>query len=217
VPGTIDVAISRLFAVGGYRQLGHVARPGADPLAEQCARIPAGAWSVWDDDRATGATFDAVAAMLRDDIELAGGTFAIDQRAVGGYVVEIADCRDFLLGSDDGGLVVALPDGAIGRAPYLLPYVDPAVRCGLPAADARSFSLAVWEANAALFAPTPLRVRDLPSPAAATMRLAGYGPDARLVDVCRAHAVVLAGLAPVAQLSPSPPVDAPVGSRRARA
>lgn len=227
VPGTIDLAVSRLFDLGGYRQLGHVGRPGTDAIEEQFARVPAGEWELWDDDRASGSTLAMVRRLLGDEVVLTGASFAVDAHDrvapddPGAPEVEIADSRDFLLGSDHGGLVVALPDGTAGRAPYLLPYVDPAVRCGLPAGVARAFSQTLWEANAAVYARTTGCVRDLPPPAAATMVHAGHAPDALLSDVCRAHAAVLAGLAPLpvsaSSLSPSPPAGAPAGSHPARA
>ena len=114
--------------------------------------------------------------------------------AMGAADGEIADSRDFLLGADDGGLVVALPDGSWGRAPYLLPYVDPEVRAGLPDGTALSFSAAMWEHNVATFGPTDRRVADLPAPAAAVVRIAGHDDDARVADVCAHHAAVLRSL-----------------------
>jgi nicotinic acid mononucleotide adenylyltransferase len=224
LPGTVDLGVSRLFDLGGHRPHGHVARPDDEPVDVQCARIPAGEWTLRDDDRATGSTVDFVASRLRADVVLVATTFVVDPRErvdlEGGPSagrVEIADSRDFLLGADHGGLVVALPDGSVGRAPYLLPYVDPAVRCGLPATVARSLSLALWQAQAEVFASTTLCVHDLPGPAQRTMRLAGHAPGARLADVCRHHAAVLARLAPLPPVTPTPSGGAPAGSSPARA
>lgn len=192
LPGEIDIGISRQFDLGGYRPLRHISRPGSPSLHDGLASIPPGTWTLRDDDRSTGGTVRFVIAQLPDGVELAATTFAVAPDADG----EIADSRDFLLGADDGGLVVALPGAVSGRAPYLLPYVDPAARSGIPAGSSLAFSAALWDRNAAVFAGTRLTVADLPAPAARTMACAGHPPDAHLVDVCRHHAATLRSLLP---------------------
>lgn len=192
LPGAIDLGISRQFDLGGYRPLRHIARPGSPPLEDGLASIPPGSWTLRDDDRSTGATVRFVTAGLPDGVTLAATTFAVAADPDG----EIADSRDFLLGTDDGGLVVALPGARSGRAPYLLPYVDPAVRSGLPGDSSLAFSAAVWDRNADVFTATHLTVADLPGPAARTMACAGYPPDVLLADLCRHHAATLRALLP---------------------
>jgi hypothetical protein len=78
---------------------------------------------------------------------------------------------------------------AAGRAPYLLPYVDPAVRCCIAPSAAQTFSRCVWELNAEIFANSDLRVGNLPPPARATM--AWMGHDRLRTKVCRWHAAAL--------------------------
>ena len=92
--------------------------------------------------------------------------------------------------------MLALPDGTIGRAPYLLPYVDPSVRCGVPATGAIAFSVAVWARNAEVFATSRRTVADLPAPAAATLTCAGATATTSLADLCHHHATVLATFLP---------------------
>ncbi len=192
VRGDADLAISRVFDLGGYRPLGHAARPGHPPLATQFAALAPGPWRLLDDDRATGSTEAFVRAHLPAEVIVDEVVFAVDARR--GRDVDIADSRDFLLGSDDGGLVLALPDGDLGRAPYLLPFVDPSVRCGLPGTDALVFSAAVWARNAAVFAPTGLAVADLPAPARRTVLAAGAALTDLLTDVCQGYAQTLNAL-----------------------
>jgi hypothetical protein len=107
---------------------------------------------------------------------------------------EVVDSRDFLLGADEGGLVVALPDRRLGRAPYVLPYVDPAVRCCVPPQHVREFSVRVWALNERTFAGTGLCVRDLPAATRATFRF--LGEERLLEDVCRWHVERLERLRP---------------------
>jgi hypothetical protein len=203
LPGDIDLGISRLFDLGGVHALGHVARPGTPPLADQLAAIPPGTWILRDDDRATGSTIAAITARLPPHVEVVRAAFALDPtHSVPHHAMEridagadassdVADSRDFLLGTDAGGLVVALPDGSIGRAPYLLPYVDPSVRAGLPGTDALAFSIATWLLGASVFAGTGLAVADLPPATARTLTVAGFEPAQLLADVCHRHADVL--------------------------
>jgi hypothetical protein len=196
LPGDADLGVSRRFELGGLQQRGHVARPGWPPLAEQVAGVPPGPWQLRDDDRVTGATIAFVRQLLAPGVDLQRTTIALEPEA--GFDpdagAEVADSRDFLLGTDDGGLVVALPGGTVGRAPYLLPYVDPSVRAGLPGDRALAFSAAVWHLAAAAFAGTGLRVADVPAPAGRTLAAAGYAADALLADVCADHGAHLTDL-----------------------
>jgi nicotinic acid mononucleotide adenylyltransferase len=189
VPGDADLAVSRLFDVGGYRLLGHVARPGSAPVEEQVAAVPPGEWRLFDDDRSTGSTVEFVRSRLPHTVVVREAAFLVDDAGA-----EVADSRDFLLGTDHGGLVVALPDGTVGRAPYLLPFVDPAVRCSIPDDHALAFSHGAWALNAETFRSTDLRIRDLPPAAARTLRAAGHPPDAPLHEVCDGYAARLAHL-----------------------
>jgi nicotinic acid mononucleotide adenylyltransferase len=182
LPAAHDLAISRMCAAGGYELLGHVARPGAASLAEQVAAIAPGAYALRDDDTMTGGTLASVRALLPPHITITKTVLAIEHDDD----EDVLDARDFLLGADHGGLVIALPRGAIGRAPYALPYVDPAVRASIPAAHA--LSLDIWSLNARCFAGTGLRVGNLPSPARATIASAGFGDDVTLEAVCAWHA-----------------------------
>lgn len=193
--GPRALAISRLFALGGYEQLGHVARPGAPPLAEQIAKIPAGRYVLADDDRMTGGTIAAVRALLPSSIAITSTRFALAR----GADEDVLDARDFLLGADEGGLVIALPGGQTARAIYALPFVDPAVRASVRATsrpgggsvDPHAFSRAIWSLNARTFEGSPLAVRDLPSPARALLRQASTPDDMLLSTYCAERAATL--------------------------
>ncbi len=173
-----ELAISRLFALGGYEPLGFVARPGRASLEEQLQRIPPGTYTLRDDDLVTGSTLEAVRALLPPHIVIEDTQLAVAHADD----EDVVDARDFLLGTDDGGLVLALPAGVVARAPYALPYVDPAARASIPASHA--FSIDLWSLNAQTFADTTLCVRDLPPPARALFTSAD---SMRLEDLCRTH------------------------------
>jgi nicotinic acid mononucleotide adenylyltransferase len=190
LPAGSNLAVSRLYAVGGYQSLGHVARPGSAPLDDQLAALRAGTYTLRDDDRMTGGTLEAVHAMLPPRVVVASTRLALEHDDD----EEVVDSRDFLLGADDGGLVIELPDGRVGRAPYLLPYVDPSARCCVPPRQAHAFSARMWGLNERMFADTDLRVRDLPAPSRAAFDW--LGEDRRLEDVCRWHVERLARVSP---------------------
>lgn len=171
--------VSRLFALGGHQLLGHVPRPGAAAIEAQIAAIPDGEYTLVDDDRMSGGTLAAVMAMLPPRIRIMKTELMVEPRPG----EDVLDSRDFLVGSDEGGLVVELPDGSIGRAPYLLPYVDPSARASVP--EARAFSRMLWNANARIFAATGLKVGDLPLAWRRTFRAHA---DWSLSEVCAWHA-----------------------------
>src|SRR5262249_19164286 len=100
LPSAYPIAISRCYALGRYQAFGHVARPGASPLAEQLAAIPPGDYTLFDDDSMTGSTLDAVRAMLPAHVRIGATRLAIAHDAD----EDVVDSRDFLLGADDAGL-----------------------------------------------------------------------------------------------------------------
>lgn len=190
LPATHNVAVSRLFALGGYQLLGHVARPAHPSLEDQLAAIPSGTYVLREDDRMTGGTLEAVRALLPDRIRISDTRFGLEDARAAGFDEDVLDSRDFLLGADDGGLVVELAGGRIGRAPYVLPYVDPAARASIPPARAHAFSSSIWSLNEDVFVGTKLRVRDLPPASQATFQ--SLGDDCLLEEVCRWHKARLA-------------------------
>lgn len=188
VRGHHDLAISRVFALGGYEALGHVARPLSAPLAEQVAAIPSGDYVLSDDDRMTGSTVDAAKALFPAPVRIVRTELAIDHDED----EDVIDSRDFLLGADHGGLVLQLASGELARAPYLLPYVDPSARASIR--ESHAFSIDVWSLNARTFAKTDLRVRDLPAPARATF--SRFEDEHRLDELCAWHVERLKATAP---------------------
>ncbi len=191
--GVAALRVSRGFLLGGREAAGLVPRPGAAPVAEQIAALPgdpAGAGcTLIEDDICTGETVAAVVHLLAaagrrvrrivPGIRLDGTAHpAVPGAAVdpvleyrtagappGARAVELADPRNFLLGLS--GLVVLLPDGTWGRAPYWLPFVRTSARAGIPAGGDEEFALRVLEANVRFFeradrlAGRPVLVADL--------------------------------------------------------
>jgi hypothetical protein len=184
--GAVDLGVSRAFDVGGRRHLGHVERPGHLPVDVQAADIAPGEYVLVDDDSSSGSTLAFAIASLPPGVRLREVVTLMPRTED-----EIADSRDFMLGTDDGGLVVLLPDGSFGRAPYLLPYVDPHARCGVPASDVLQLSIDVWLLNAQAFEGTGTTVAALPVAARRALEAAGFERADSLEDVSRRHAETL--------------------------
>lgn len=185
LPATHNLAMSRVFGMGGYRQEGFVNRPGSPALENQAECIPPGSYTIFDDDIVTGGTVACARELLLDfDREVVGH---ISLETSSGGADEVADCRDFLLGANEAGLVIDLPDGSQGRALYALPFVDPTVRSSIPPKQALDFSIQVWRANVEFFNGTGLSVSDLPAASRRTMLTAGHFMCTRLVAVCQTY------------------------------
>jgi hypothetical protein len=185
LPAIHNLAMSRVFGMGGYRQQGFVNRPGSEALENQAESIPPAAYTIFDDDIVTGGTVACAQELLLEfDREVVGH---LSLETSNGGIDEVADCRDFLLGAFEAGLVLDLPDGSQGRAPYALPFVDPSVRSSIPPEQAIEFSIQVWKANVEFFNGTGMTVRDLPKPARDTMLAAGHCWNCKLRDVCQIY------------------------------
>lgn len=207
--GVHELAVSRLFHIGGMNAVGLTHRPGSAPLAEQCARLRerlgGQAALITDDDLYTGGTLKEVMRLL--DVPVAG---AIPQIQTGDPAVieslglkvnpvvtyevknrdsfDIGDVRDFLFGAS--GLVIQLPSGEQGRVPYVQPFISPAARASVHRDVARDFSANILQLNDVFFSTLErelgvrLSVCDLdPSLAGPLRELYDIPPDARVRGV----------------------------------
>ncbi len=208
-PGDLNLEVSRSFELAAdLARPELVARPGSPPLDVQLAALPEDdrPTILLDDDRASGRTLAQVQALLGDRLAIAEVRLLCptdaEARAPCGEDApprrELCDARDLLPGSRAGGLVVNLPDGALARAPYLLPYVRPSARIQLPLACERLFSRRVWELSADFFATieAPLRVLDADPAFRRLAHYIGFGDDDPLEALCRWHAERLSDATP---------------------
>lgn len=176
--GVRTLRVSRGFPLGGRAPFGLVLRPGAPPIGRQLdsLRAYAGAkgCTLVEDDVCTGRTVASVISLLRaagipvrrivpgvrldgaEQARILGATIepVLQYRTVGGArgesAVELTDPRNYLFGLS--GLVVRLPDGSWGRAPYWLPFVETSARVGIPTGADREFAARMLEANLRFFA-----------------------------------------------------------------
>jgi nicotinic acid mononucleotide adenylyltransferase len=198
LPGNANLQISRYYRPFSLNSDHYGPRPGAPALETQISAIRPGTYDLFDDDCFSGRTKEFAIGQLSSRCAVrsfqtlcdSDGPFSFGNEK-GSHRTRLnnADCRDFLVGSREGGLVLRLTDGTICRAPYMLPYVSPHDRASVPITAETEFSRDVWILNKDFFASldVALRIGDM-SPAfqqlCSSLR---FGADERMVDLCAWH------------------------------
>lgn len=191
------IGLSRLFALSGGQTYSHtlVPRPGMENLEQLMGRLAKGGRIMIDDDIATGTTMRLIEQKLPDgvsfDDKVSLSEVAFRQNYPGrDYAFwDIVDARDFLLGSRSGGLVVQLFNGAVGRAPYMLPYTSLVTRAKIPPDQEMAFSAEVLRLNRRFLRDiwTDIHVADTDPQFQALMKFMGFRGRMHMDDVCAWH------------------------------
>jgi nicotinic acid mononucleotide adenylyltransferase len=191
VEGDYNLAVSRRFPVcAGRMSPGIIARPGFPSIERQVQALPAGQFVLQDDDIVTGGTMRRVQGRLPKNVEITRWSSLAEREKEDRPVLDIIDCRDFLAGAREGGLVVELPDRTFARSPYCLPYVSPAHGARTPLSQELTISRDIWRLNEQFFnriAPA-IRVSETNIGFRRLMRYLGFDPSTPMSEVCRYHA-----------------------------
>jgi len=175
--GVHEFGVSRGYFLGGTKDFGQVARPGYGTLSDQSHGIATSVnghqVSVAEEDIFSGGSVIAsLNALLESGVtinkvipgiqigkpkKLSDMGLSVDsvieyQTTDGADIfskLDLGDPRDYLLGAS--GLVIKLPNGEFGRAPYILPFVSTTARAGIPAEIEKEFALQVLHANFEFF------------------------------------------------------------------
>lgn len=192
---------SRLFNLcdGQCRSETLVARPGHESLSDQFSHIKPGEYTIVDDDIATGFTVDTIMKLAPSGIK-ATQKIGLLQKYLDKHqsefnpehnrqILDIVDLRDFLVGSQESGLVVRLPNGDLCRAPYLLPYVSLISRASIPPSVELSVAIQIWTLNLSfhLHAHTPVVLSDCDPQFQKLMKYIGFSDSDTISDICRWH------------------------------
>jgi len=142
VDGGYNFKISRLYDTFGLQWLGHTNRPGSRSIKEQANSIPEGDYYLFDDDIVTGKSMKFAEKIL--------ATANVNIISYLSFIrsydhMEVLDARDFILGANEGGLVIRDVDGVEKRVPYIYPFVCPYVRASIQ--DPMKFSMKIWKLN----------------------------------------------------------------------
>lgn len=176
VPGDYNIGASRIYLPGGVAEMGIQERPGFKTLKEQIAEIPKGKdYALIEDDVFSGGTISRIIRMLNEEgitiaklvvgIQVGRPQLPVKVTPLKEYdpttIVDLNDCRDFLAGAFNAGLVFHYPDHKRVRAPYILPFVDVSSRASIPHHNALTFSKKVWKLNVTFWSHFPhVKVRD---------------------------------------------------------
>jgi nicotinic acid mononucleotide adenylyltransferase len=140
-PNQISLEITRLFylADGQISSNNLIPRLGKANIQEQVSKIQKEHLVFVDDDIASGKTVKMVQnllqnhATIKEIVSLSEQSFYEEFCQEQSYQFhDIVDFRDFLMGSQEGGLTVQLPNGKIGKAPYVWPFVSLSHRAKIP-------------------------------------------------------------------------------------
>lgn len=175
-----SLSISRLYDLGGTMFKRFVTRPDSFAIEQQLQLIPAGEYTLLDTDKFSGKTIEFIVQLLQEHNITPVKVQTLLERNNN----EILDARDFFLNADYAGLVMQLPNGEITRAPYLFPYVNPAIRCSVE--HALQFSIELWKMNCDYFNGRDDKLGQLTSNKALFIYM-GFSETDRLADIADWH------------------------------
>lgn len=173
-------SVSRLYNLGGTLFKKFIARPGYASFVHQLQLIPEGQYELWDTDSFSGKTL----AFITDFLAQHRIHPIATQTLLKQNNNEILDAKDFFLDAKDAGLVIQLPNGEITRAPYIYPYVNPAVRCSVE--NGLRFSIDIWQMNRDYFKTTNMRLVELNTNKTLFLYL-GFSESDLLADIADWH------------------------------
>ena len=187
--GTYNIETSRLFDISEYQHtyLYLTSRPGFDSIKEQIVQIKPGKYILVDDDSATGKTIKEVLSLLPKNVEIVDKYLLASM--LKNKIYDIVDLRDFIIGSQNGGLIVRFNNDLIVRAPYVMPYVCLKTRASLWCEKEKEFSLKLWELNKKFYLAVgknvTLKYADIEFQK--LMYEIGFNENSTMVDVCKWH------------------------------
>jgi nicotinic acid mononucleotide adenylyltransferase len=180
IQANYSLSISRLYDLGGTVFKRFVSRPESSAIKQQLQLISAGEYELWDTDKFSGKTIEFIIQLLQEhNIKPLKVNTLLERNNN-----EILDTRDFFLDAPNAGLVMQLPNGEITRAPYLFPYVNPAIRCSVE--KALQFSVELWKMNLDYFMNRDDRVGQLMGNKSLFLYM-GFSESDRLADVADWH------------------------------
>jgi len=188
--GDQNFETSRLFNIADYQSGSrmYVSRPGSEPIYKQRNIISGGDYVLIEDDSVTGRTIAHAIKELPqcNIIEVKLMSSLYDEN-----YYDVVDLRDFLLGSEHGGLVVELVETRFKhesiRVPYMWPYVNVTTRASIPAENTIKFSKKMWEINLEYYIRNPTKVRNMPNYFISLAMYLNFDLNCDMVDVIKFH------------------------------
>lgn len=187
--GTYDIQTSRLFDISDIQKkyISLIGRIGFETIEEQISKIKDGRYILVDDDSATGKTIREVMSNLPERIHIE--RIELLASVLKEKIFDIVDLRDFIIGVQNGGLVVRLPNNEIARAPYMLPYVCLKTRASVMASKEMDMSIKLWEMNKKFYQEigNTITLEQTDIGFKKLMNYIGFDDNTLLVDICDWH------------------------------
>lgn len=187
--GTYDIETSRLFDISDMQKkyISLIGRIGHDTIEYQIEKIKDGNYILVDDDSATGKTIREIMSSIPRRINIE--QIYLLASMLNEKIFDIVDLRDFIIGVQNGGLVVRLPNEEIARAPYMLPYVCLKTRATISVSKEMGFSIKLWEMNKEFYQEIGgnITLKQTDDGFKKLMNYIGFNDDTLLVDICDWH------------------------------
>ena len=187
--GTFNIQTSRMFEISDLQDkyISLIGRLGHETIEKQIQEIKDGNYILVDDDSATGKTIEEIMTKLPERINIE--QIYLLASMLNEKIFDIVDFRDFIIGAENGGLVVRLPNDEVARAPYVLPYVCLKTRATIEATKEMDFSIKVWEINKKFYEKigNHICLKDTDKGFQKLMKYIGFKDDTKLVDICVWH------------------------------
>ena len=187
--GTYDIQTSRLFDISDIQKkyISLIGRIGYESIEEQIEKIKDGNYILVDDDSATGKTIREVMSKLPERINIEKIELLAD--VLKEKLFDIVDLRDFIIGVQNGGLVVKLPNHEIVRAPYMLPYVCLKSRASISPSKEMEMSIKLWKMNKKFYQEIGgnISLKETDVGFKKLMNYIGFEDNTSLADICDWH------------------------------
>lgn len=112
--------------------------------------IPEGQYTLIEDDSVSGKTISFLKKMLPDNVSLENIILLSDLYKNNIEYFDVIDLRDFILNTNEGGLVVSFKNKSF-RVPYLYPYVNLETRANILPDKIIFINLLLWKLNLKIF------------------------------------------------------------------
>lgn len=187
--GTYNLSVSRMFDISDiqYKYISLVERIGSNTIDKQTNIINPGEYTIVDDDSVTGNTLNNIRRFFPENIKTE--QVYLLSSIIKDKVFDVVDLRDFIIGAENSGLVVRLPNNKVARAPYILPYVSLRNRANIPPSLELDFSLRIWELNKKFYENIGkhITLSNISEESKILLEYIGFKEDISVIDICNWH------------------------------
>lgn len=179
--GTINIRTSRLFNLDAQYNFKELLFD-----KHQIKSIPADKYILVDDDSVSGRTLKKFKEQLPDSVIIDSHYLLMSESKLDN-IQDVIDLRDFIIGAENGGLKVQLPNNKIIRVPYIFPFVNLTTRASVPGKYTGFISKAIWQLNINFYESInpDIKLKDGSSDFICLMEYLGWSKETKLTDIFR--------------------------------